>query len=97
MVVYRAWVWDDRALDDCGALQEDEVFSARDKALKWLADWIRDDVEQHDEEAEAFYNRVVDLHEAGQYEALVEEYPGHFTGKWEKEPLRLGVQEVAVQ
>jgi hypothetical protein len=89
MVVYEGWVSDDRPCDPDGPVESGKLFQQRDQAVKWLADWVRDDIEQHLDGDDGHYDQCLALYEAGQYEQLLTLYPTLFPDP--QCPLRLGI------
>jgi len=97
MNVYRAWISDDRPCGSAGAIETEKMFSERAGALKWLADWIKDDLDDNDDLDPDVAQRLLGLHESGRYEELIAEYPSHITVEWNAMPLRMGVSEQTVE
>lgn len=97
MKMYRAWIADDRPCDAAGAIVTDKTFLERPSALKWLADWVKDDVEGQDDLDPSVAERLLGLYESGKYEELIAEYPSHIKVEWTTTPLNLGVDEVTVE
>jgi hypothetical protein len=93
MTIYRATISDDRPCDSHGPVETQQTFAQRADAVKWLADWIGDDVQGNDDLDEQVADRLLALHENGRYDELISEYPGLVKVSWSKCPLRIVVVE----